>query len=139
MREIIFRGKRRDNGKWEFGNLIISPYITNCVMIERRERKNGYYATNVVNPESVGQYVGLKDRHGKPIFEGDIVEHYYQKEMSNRGVVMWDTQNARFAHELRTMSPAFAFFNPESWEIVGNIHDNPDMAQKIEREKEEYP
>ena len=128
MREILFRGKREDNGEWVDGDL----------------RHGGYYfgdakmyifvpfAHTIINhpvvPETVGQYTGLKDKNGKRIFEGDILDHYAQSDIIvNRGVVFWDEKNARWAHKLRTMNPCFYMYKSEAFEIIGNIHDNPEL------------
>lgn len=79
MREILFRGKRTDNGEWVEGyyykakycrtddklcDYITIPYIEQCNL------PNSHY---IVNPETVGQCIGLKDRNGINIFEGDMV------------------------------------------------------------------
>lgn len=137
-REILFRGKDVHTKEWRYGSLldfagdgtyflIVEPYISASTLPLYALMKDH---AHFVVPQTVGQYTGLKDRNGNSIFEGDIVDHYYQKEFRNRGVVMWDSQNARFAHELRTMSPAFVFFHPEPWEVVGNIHDNPELIER---------
>ena len=126
MREILFRGKMDRSGMWVQGDL--RQYPSGAVAIRSELIGN----TVKVIPATVGQYTGLKDKNGLRIFEGDIVDHYYQKGFSNRGVVVWQAENARFTHELRTMSPAFVFFNPEAWEVIGNIHDNPELIERSE-------
>ena len=137
MREIIFRGKRVKPvtlvSRWIFGNYVFKadnslPGLSKHFIAVH----DGFGVSQwiEVEPDTVGQYTGLKDKNGQRIFEGDIVDHYYQKGFFNRGVVMWDSQNARFAHELRSMSPAFFMHNPEAWEIIGNIHDNPEFMKE---------
>lgn len=131
MREILFRGKALYDGNWVYGSyvhvkdehIIIPEYAERC---GGAEFNCGY----LVDPETVGQYTGLKDRNGVRIFEGDIIDHHVQGDiLVNRGVIQWDARCARWSHRLNTMNPELAFFNPGAWEVIGNIHDNPEMAE----------
>ena len=76
MREILFRGKRTDNGKWTEGFLVDLCHIGNWVLCEP------------IHPETVGQFTGLTDKNGRKIFEGDILR-YYDDEIQ---VVEWSSE-----------------------------------------------
>jgi uncharacterized phage protein (TIGR01671 family) len=80
MREIIFRGKRKDNREWVYG--FYRSYIyrkKKHVWLETIDR------TWEIKPETVGQFTGQKDSAGKKIFEGDIVEDTF----GNIGVITY--------------------------------------------------
>lgn len=140
MREIIFRGKRKDNGEWAYGNLVTGifknktgediPYILNVddaeyYCLEDLADDNGYFE---VLPETIGQYTGLKDKNGDMIFEGDIVEGWYFDNEDGYGVVGWD--NGAFIVGNRSIEGIF-YDNFDGWyfEIVGNVHDNPGLLK----------
>lgn len=116
MREILFRGKRYDTGEWVYGfyteacaNRSAEPVIEN--------NDNDYY----VLPESVGQYTGKKDKNGKRIFEGDIIigENYLFPVPDNRRLrIYWDNKICGFQMNS---------FNIDDIEVIGNIHDNPEL------------
>lgn len=118
MHEILFRGKRIDNGEWVNGDLIRSEGRTYC----------GIFAETLgeIDPDTVGQYTGLQDKNGKRIFEGDIVK--YGCDLM---VVVWQEDAARFALKFSadgTYSQSISRSNVYL-EIIGNIHDNPDLIE----------
>lgn len=121
MREILFRGKRTDNGKWVYGNLVRGCDEKYAYIVEfgNREMCRNYVD---VHPETVGQYTGLKDRNGTNIFEGDIVllkgdEEPYQ--------VVFDES----CFQVYSDSVCYVMDNFYDYEIevIGNIYDNPEL------------
>lgn len=126
MREILFRGKRIDNGEWIEGSLWIFDkfYIlttANCVGFE-------------VDPETVGLYTGMIC-NGKKIFEGDICRLCLNPEICV-GVVEYDERISSFIvkvgeTEMLTFIDYFVARNSvgdKVWiEVIGNIHDNPEL------------
>lgn len=121
MREILFRGKRADNGKWIEGNLFI-PDLSDAPT-EICIGTNIVRITYDVIPESIGQYTGLTDKNGTKIFEGDIVKHTI-------GTFIVKFSNGTFLSSLTEdnyLSFLCSIHNQS--EVIGNIHDNPELLK----------
>lgn len=119
MREIKFRGKRLDNGEWVDGDLHIRT-----ALIHIHPELGGRV---IIYPETVGQFTGLLDKNGKEIYEGDVVR-------TLSGFVGYMRYNERFIR-FEVAAPYESYDNErepdgvpyESWEVIGNIHDNPKL------------
>lgn len=130
MREILFRGKRADNGEWVEGNL----FIPDCPdkPTEICIGSNVVRITYEVVPTTIGQFTGLTDKNGTKIFEGDILEFTNGDDEKTPYLVVWDdffsswhiAQNGD-----RNFWDDFADFESERFEVIGNIHDNPELLE----------
>ena len=139
MRENLFRGKRRDNGEWVYGSLFVGfkkSYI--CPEAIAMYNFDGALCLGgfvEVSPESVGQYTGLKDKHGKKIFEGDILLLDDIKGIVNYGTGCFCVKLPSPDYLYRN-NPAIDMVLNEypGLEIIGNIHDNPELLLESKEE-----
>lgn len=134
MKEILFRGKRINNGEWVYGQ-----YIKACVHWHRYGKhedwitcgaiQNGgmvnLFGRYAVIPETVGQFTGLCDKNGRKIFEGDIVK----VTIGVKGYrTTYDSVNCTV--EFRSDNCGIAVFHPFTnsniieTEVIGNKYDN---------------
>lgn len=124
MREILFRGKRTDNGEWVYGDL--NHYSSG----------NGLFIVAdgllmvTVDEKTVGQYTGLNDRNGKRIFEGDILsERPSMNSVAFVGKVVFNEDAAAFQIVFDTGRAFVLGAYSKSYTVIGNIHDNPELME----------
>ncbi len=139
MREILFRGKRKDNGKWIEGGYCFynnKSYIiiaTQYIPDTRDWDTATYYEENPVYkptfievyPKTVGQYTNKMDKNGTKIFEGDVIA--YDNLYSY--VVQWDDERCGFYAKMKKYDDYdyLGNFRTRLSEVIGNIHDNPEL------------
>lgn len=154
MREIQFRGKRLDNGEWVEGYLVKRPtavcigdYSPWYIEVPPKDPDDKHGSFNV-DPATIGQYTGLDDKDGKRIFEGDLLNGFqYPFLRAGENIynyfaeVVWFDNSPAFGlvtHKyplsaVRGISDGNAEymedFDPNDWEVIGNIHDNPELLE----------
>lgn len=125
MREILCRGKSLDNGKWESGYLLENQGRT---FICQATNDNGRIAVAAVevDPYTVGQYTGMKDKNGKKVCEADILTDKFESmgvvECRNNGFVV-NFEGTGVSYLSNCLSDLY-----QMW-VVGNIHDNADLIK----------
>jgi uncharacterized phage protein (TIGR01671 family) len=133
MREILFRGKRIDNGEWVEGFYYKAKYyktdteLLDYITIPHPDEMYRGSDHILVDPKTVGQFTWLYDKYGKRIFEGDII---YMGLFPY--VVKYDTENARYMLYTSGDSKRDGFnaFTMETHEVIGNVHDNPGLTEE---------
>lgn len=134
----IFRGKRKDNGEWVEGDLIQwkngNMQICLGVGLNKKEKT----LADII-PETIGQCTGLKDKNGKWIFEGYILESRASenKEDWKKWVVTFFDGSFCFEREIprkRKHKYEQNLLCVDEIElygltIIGNIHDNPELLE----------
>ena len=136
----ICKGKRKDNGEWIYGDLIIDQYgkyyihpNANAFSVNEYNLAKCIQMIEVI-PETVGQCIGLKDKNGKLMFEGDVVNALFDFGMPIKSVcgfndgafgLLAKQHGAEHFH-------AFTSICNVKYEVIGNIYDNPELLE-VER------
>lgn len=131
-REILFRGKRTEDGKWMYGYYQDEKTSTADFPCIVPFCGSAYDDDNdwEVDVETVGQYTGLTDKNGTKIFEGDIIHGF-----GGNFAVRWSPEICSFvAGEGRRILPAMTYGTMKSFEVIGNIYDNPELMEDKENE-----
>lgn len=127
MRENIgvFRGKRIDTKQWKEGYLLgLQDKISGKDLFFVVDEVGEYHR---IDPETVGEFTGMTDKDGTKIFEGDIC-HFYGGEYY---LGFWEQDLVR---EVKIDFDSIAFLeNSEYIEIIGNMHDNPELLEETQR------
>ena len=121
-RENLYRGKRVDTGEWVEGSLIGNDVIVGKIV----EFEEDYFCTEFwykVDPETVGQFTGMTDKKGKKLFEGDV---YSMGDKNILYVVIFD-KSQFIGKQVGNRSLAGLEYWKSDIEIVGSVHDNPEL------------
>lgn len=136
MREIRYRGIGIAERKWVFGSLWFDTR-NKATLIWSEELK--YWVR--VDPATVGQYTGLKDEHGKEIYEGDVIRSPLSEDKTRPHRIFYHTGNAAFMGALIDRKELCYLRLDQDWiykfgkEVIGNIHDNPELIEKQTAER----
>ena len=140
MREILFRGKRCDNGEWVQGFYVRADHhwhnngIHKDWIICGASANGGWFALHnkyAVKSETVGQFTGLTDKNGEKIFEGDIV-HVHDRLL--KPCAAFHEFNGVIEHRDGSFVIVGEIMTHYRWldydvTVLGNIHDNPDLLE----------
>lgn len=122
-REILFRGKRKDNNEWVYGyySPLNFPIFGNQGHFINED---GYKAVEI-KLETLGQFTGLTDKNDKKIFEGDIIAKGFELY-----VVRWNPEQVRWGIYSDNYEVAgFTKFSESYFEVVGNVYDNEELLE----------
>lgn len=137
LRKIVFRGFNKKRGIWLYGNYILNRGAHFIAPQEFADGKT--WEDYEVEEESIGQFIGLYDRNGKEIYEGDIIDVHIPcnsigKEEHRTRVVVWNEKYDRFEFQDKRgdciADSVGAKYNVVYYEVVGNVFDNPELLEE---------
>lgn len=138
MREILFRGKRIDNGEWVEGYYVKALDMYDKEIHAIFDTMTTFYACGetsgfeLVDPETICQYTGLIDKNGKKIWENDILEGHLDDKFPEdvtREKVIWHESGWKTEEPGCVDKEYLDEFDTENFEVVGNVFDNPELLE----------
>lgn len=146
MREILFRGRRKDTGEWIEGYFLQLHRSERAFIVPKQFVQRGILRMSgetppkiipiEVIPETVGQFTGLTDKNGKKIFEGDIIQYCGSGYRESMGTIIYDKNFGAFvSKEYESYYVRFGDISQYGTvmgvEVIGNIYDNPELLEKL--------
>lgn len=119
IKDIKFNAKRLDGKGWVCGYFYEENGNTYIIENRQKESKLNRNLPYQVDPSTVCQFTGLKDKNGTPIYEGDIVT-YKDNNAERRGVIVWDNKSIAFCFGYGFF---LCHFPSENMEVIGNKFD----------------
>ena len=136
IREVIFRGKRANNGEWVEGDLLQIKYYNKPIIECKIMPQTPVSSAVPVLPETIGQFTGLADKNGVRIFEGDICRFKRFNDI-HVGEIVFNVTTASFVMRYQSIVGAYGEKATQKMllsvcddiEVIGNIHDNPELLR----------
>lgn len=133
-REILFKAKRKDNGEWVEGCIVIDQSRFDRFKYRIQPIESGVLYAHPIDPDTLCQYTGLTDKNGKKIWENDICdrkEKYPEIVTYNKGDWQLDYSYA-LGKEKHFCACNLGFYacERECVEVIGNVFDNPELLEE---------
>ena len=141
MREILFKAKRIDNGKW------VEGYYTICkdktfigIDVSIGIDMFDVFLTPIIrwfeiDPQTLCQFTGLCDKNGKKIWENDIFQCTDETMVTQKDLIEYNEPHASFVrlHNTEELGLQYLWIDEaicNHGEVIGNIFDNPELLQE---------
>ena len=125
----LYRAKRIDNGEWVKGYLYrLSENHPPFIMLSDRRGES-----HEVDPSTICQCTGLKDKNGKMIWEHDVCKYYNPEDRGGIAIIKEDYASwiSGTIRQTEIMTPMFYLKCGEEWEVIGNIFDNLELLEVL--------